>query len=294
VARVNAATGAATVFTGGANLTGLASIGSTLYGIRRSGGLDSLVTINRSTGAFTTVGSTGLTDIQALAGTPQGGLVAWSTANGLMNVNPVTGAISDVSGAGGGDIQTLEYDQDGVLYGLNPTTDRFVRVDPATGLTTDLFTVTANIRGMAHLSNPVSIIAAGPDGTFEINVATGKAVSIGGTPRNWKSLAYMRGPDEVVGVDGFNWYFIDQGNGATEQGAPYAQSFRAICEHLGDLNMDMVGIVDGAFGDTLHWANSNTGLTQMKGATGFNHITGIDRDTCACDVARWSFDRRRS
>jgi hypothetical protein len=115
------------------DLRGLAehpSNGHLLFGILQ-GTTDVLVTVDTTTGAVTTIGSTGRSGIQALC-LFQGQLLAWDIGAGLMRINQQTGLATDVNPAVGGstEIQFLTAHRDGRLLGGNRG---LFEIDPVTG-----------------------------------------------------------------------------------------------------------------------------------------------------------------
>jgi len=109
--------------------------------------IDILATIDMTTGAYTTVGSTGRTDIQALDISPAGAMYAIGVFGGLYQLNPATGAATVIGGSFGGDDQALQFDRDGTLYACR---GGLRLVDPVTGATTLIGpTGFTDIRGMA-------------------------------------------------------------------------------------------------------------------------------------------------
>ncbi len=162
-----------------ADIRGLAfSPSGVLYGLRY-GTPGVLVTINTSTGAVTTVGSTGLSLIQGLEFSPGGTLYAADLGKGIVTLNPATGAWTDANGPSG---QTIAFAPDGTLYvsaGYN-----LVTVDLATGATTTIVSGgLSDVRGMAYVSvTDIQPTAnAGPDQSVQQTTDYGATVTLDGS-----------------------------------------------------------------------------------------------------------------
>jgi hypothetical protein len=107
---------------------------------REDNGADTLVRINRTSGAVTVVGPTGLSGIEDLAFAADGTLCAWHdgpglAGAGLLVLDPLSGAATDPFPAVGesGDVRSLTFTQDGALYGAR---HQLYRIDPSTGVAT--------------------------------------------------------------------------------------------------------------------------------------------------------------
>jgi hypothetical protein len=128
--------------------------------------IDTLATIDLVSGAYTVIGPTGRTDIQALASSPAGVLYAVGTNLGgrLYQIDATTGAAAVVGGGSfGGDDQALEFLPDGTAYACRAN---LRSVDPATGQTTLVgATGFADIRGMAMLNAAPPACYANCDGS---------------------------------------------------------------------------------------------------------------------------------
>jgi hypothetical protein len=115
--------------------------------------IDRLASIDMTTGAYTVIGPTGRTDIQALAFSPSGTLYAIGINNGgtLLQLDPTTGAATVIGGGNyGGDDQALTFLPDGTAYACRVG---LRTVDPATGQTTLVGTVGGfDMRGLAFLA----------------------------------------------------------------------------------------------------------------------------------------------
>ena len=124
--QVDPATGAGTVFlslTGrpiGYGIRGMAFDGQDRLFVAMSRAetttIDLLATIDMTTGAYTSVGPTGRTDIQGLAFSPTGVLYAAGIFGGLYSLDTATGAGTVIGGSFQGDDQAIEFDTDGTLY----------------------------------------------------------------------------------------------------------------------------------------------------------------------------------
>ncbi len=116
--------------------------------------IDTLATIDTTTGAYTVIGPTGRTDIQGLAFSPSGTLygVGVNFGGRLYTLSTVSGAATTIGGgAMGDDTQSLEFDTDGTLYACRTN---LIRLDPATGASTLVGLVGSfDIRGMAMVGS---------------------------------------------------------------------------------------------------------------------------------------------
>jgi streptogramin lyase len=116
--------------------------------------IDTLATIDLVTGAYTVIGPTGRTDIQALASSPSGVLYAIGVNLGgrLYQLDPTTGfaSVVGVGGGYGGDDQALEFLPDGSAFACRVG---LRSVDLVTGTATLIGpTGFPDIRGMAMLN----------------------------------------------------------------------------------------------------------------------------------------------
>jgi hypothetical protein len=118
-----------------------------LYGVGSIGG-PQLYSIDPLTGQATVIGSTGLTSTTggALAISSSGTIYGSPTASRFGTYNGTTGTftniVNPVKPVGGG-WGALEFDESGVLYGLNvgagsPPPTHLARFDPTTGAVTDI------------------------------------------------------------------------------------------------------------------------------------------------------------
>lgn len=88
-------------------------------GTEGGGNPDNLWTINTSTGAGTSIGSTGFSSVQDITFSPNGTLYGWDISSGLLTINPATGVATDVNlSVGGINIQGIAFAPDGKLYGM--------------------------------------------------------------------------------------------------------------------------------------------------------------------------------
>src|SRR5204863_5897782 len=111
--------------------------------------VDTLATIDMTTGAYTVVGPTGRTDLQGLASNAAGDLHAAGISVGLVRIDTATGFGTIIGGSFGGDDQTLEFDSAGRLYSCRIN---LRSVDIGTGATTIIGpTGFTDIRGMAFV-----------------------------------------------------------------------------------------------------------------------------------------------
>jgi len=119
-----------------------------LFGVGSVGG-PQLYSINPATGQATVIGSTGLTSTTGggLAISPTGTYYGTPTASRFGTYDSGTGAYTDLGNpakpAGGGAYGALDFDENGVLYGLNvgpgsPPPTHLVIINPGTVGVTDL------------------------------------------------------------------------------------------------------------------------------------------------------------
>lgn len=168
----------------------------TLYVINR-GDVDSLYTVNVSTGVGTLVGSTGSGRIlQDLAFAPNGTLYAWDIFQGLFTVNTATGAATDVNPSEGAtaNIQSLAFSPDGTLYGAQYG---LFTIDTATGVPSSISTSgLSDVRGMEFDMGPaltLSIATHASAVTVCWNTATNKTYQLQhrldlGATNDWADL----------------------------------------------------------------------------------------------------------
>jgi hypothetical protein len=141
----------------------------TLYGVGSIGG-PQLYRINPLTGQATVIGNTGLTSTTGggLAISSAGLFHGTPTASRFGTYNPLTGAYTDIANPNkpvGGAYAALDYDENGVLYGLNlgsgsPPPSHLVTINPATGLVTDLGLSLPSLDGIAFAIVPEPSTAA--------------------------------------------------------------------------------------------------------------------------------------
>ena len=165
IIRIDPATGAGTVFLntvgrpGGFGIRGMAFDSSDhLYVVLSQAStttVDTLATIDMTTGIYSVIGPTGRSDIQGLAFSPSGTLYALGISLGgqLCTLNTSTGSSVTIGGGGmGDDTQALEFDTDGTCYASRAN---LIRVDPANGAATLIGpTGFADLRGMAMVGAP--------------------------------------------------------------------------------------------------------------------------------------------
>lgn len=184
----------------------------TLYGSSTS--LDSLYTIDRTTGHVTLVGAYNRAPVDpvmhGLEFYPPGDTLLgldWRD-KALVDVNPGTGqanmiGITPLTGFG-----SLAWDAGaGVLYGGDSTTDSLWEINPATGAGNLIgpFNVPAGSLGTAMAwSATYGVLAlnnAGNDGLYSINTSTGEATLIGETgTSNMIGLVVVPEPASLCGL----------------------------------------------------------------------------------------------
>jgi hypothetical protein len=135
-----------------------------LFGIGSIGG-PQLYSINLLSGQATAIGGTGLTSTTGggLAISPTGLFYGTPTASRFGTYNTTTGAYTNIANpakpAGGG-YGSLEFDENGVLYGLNvgsgsPPPTHVVTINPTTGAVTDLGASVTSLDAIAFQPAPV-------------------------------------------------------------------------------------------------------------------------------------------
>ncbi len=160
-----------------------AGLGSTLYGVGRSLGVENLYTVDQSTGAVTLIGPTGGASTSDLASdTRPGSFRLWGTDQGkLISINPATGAGSVVGTFNtppGNPISTLSFDSiTAKMYGTDGL-NRVFLIDPqsanVTLIATNSTTVAHNSLGFDNNGNQYTVDALGdPRDLYRVNTATG-------------------------------------------------------------------------------------------------------------------------
>lgn len=135
-----------------------------LFGIGSIGG-PQLYSINLLTGQATVIGTTGLTSTSggSLAINSAGLFYGTPTAGRFGTYNSTTGAYTDIANpakpAGGGAYGAFEFDENGILYGLNvgpgsPPPTHLVTINPTTGAVTDLGASLASLDAIAFQPVP--------------------------------------------------------------------------------------------------------------------------------------------
>ena len=121
-------------------------------------GIAPLYRIDLPSGVATLLGSTGVESIQSLAMSPSGVLYGFSinsTGAGLVTINQSTGVATDVNPLIGDQntaMQAMAFAQDGSLYGVGG--GNLFQISTTTGATTKLFSLNADVRGMAFIPVP--------------------------------------------------------------------------------------------------------------------------------------------
>lgn len=100
-----------------------------------------LYRVDRKSGSLSLIGDTGLVKIMDLAFDPNGTL--WATVgNVLYTLDMETGAPTEVVTITGveknNEIMGIGFTSDGILYGTTPYSDGFYRIDPASGVVTEI------------------------------------------------------------------------------------------------------------------------------------------------------------
>lgn len=161
---------------------------ATLLGVTLTG---DVYHIDEVTGAETLVGGSGFF-VNSTARDPLSGTIYSASTQGLITIDPLSGAGSLI-GSGGIMLSGLAFGPDGMLYGArNPFaaegfSDRLVRVDPATGVQSDVGPFGGQfgaVQAMAFVDDTLygwDLRATG--GLFTVDLATGAATDLpAGTP----------------------------------------------------------------------------------------------------------------
>lgn len=187
----------------GESINGLAydQANSTLYGINTS--TNALVTLDQSTGAFSTVGFTSGGQFNGLAHDAAAGvLYSVTTSDALYSINPATGLSTFIgNGSVPDQIEGLAMDSlSGKLFGLNGQGQIFL-IDPNAGVMVPLANpigVSGNWRGLTwdNTQNRLlaTLVGGGTGGQlWEVNPATGSGTFIGATTDFAQGLAKVDG-----------------------------------------------------------------------------------------------------
>jgi hypothetical protein len=221
---VNSATGAATNprATGINFLTGITfGTNGTLYGLTTfaSAPANSLVSINPSTGAPTTIGATGLSSIFEgdLAFDPTTGILygaldapsAPSAPYRLFTINPANGAATIVGNFTViNDISALAFSAGGALYALNTGNEQLHTINKSTAATistVNLSVALGTSAGMAFDPATGTLYVAdgagaGTDNLYTLNTTTGLMTLVGSTglSNGLAGLAFVPEPSSLL------------------------------------------------------------------------------------------------
>lgn len=181
------------------------------YGVTTS---DSLYRIDLSTGAVTTVGSMGVSNmIEGLAVAPNGQLYGTDTQGQLYAIDATTGAGTLLFSLGTGNIEGLDFlGHTLVAATFSATPSRLFSIDLSSGAMTDFVTIATGLnastnRALAFLDTDTAFVSNDAGGSlaglFRIDLSTGTSTLVGNLSVSSGQLASMD-----IAADG-NLYGLD-------------------------------------------------------------------------------------
>ncbi|MBI4612995.1 MAG: hypothetical protein HY720_05240 [Planctomycetes bacterium] len=261
----------------------------TIYGANGGAGGLQIITIDRTTGIATLVGS-GTSAVVGLAYNRNTGVLygVASTGDDFLIIEKSTGATTNVGNLGFTIVEGLAFDPNtNTLYGSDISTDQLIRINTATGAGTAVGPLgLASVEGLAFDPNTNTLYGTdlGIDKIVTINTATGAASQLGATlgygqvaglavastpvPAPPPPLyASDTGLDELITID------RNTGVGTSVGALGYAR-----VEGLA-YNRN-TGVLYGSDvpGNRIIIINKSTGASMPVGATGFASVDGLDYD----------------
>jgi cysteine-rich repeat protein len=188
-----------------------AIIPGALYAVNSGLGGHFLMTIDKTTGAVTTIGNTGLT-IDGMTIGPNGVMYVADNSfsrTRLLTLDPLTGALDiNIGSTGSRNLEALaSRPTDGALFAIDPAEDQLLSLNVGTGLATPVGPLgsTENFFGLTF-SNDGSTLFAMVHQTgvlYTINQSTGAATAVGNSGRSFGPLALAidRATDELFMAD---------------------------------------------------------------------------------------------
>jgi len=236
-----------------------ANAASILYGVENSA--NSLLTIDTSSGASTTVGGIGFTSVRSLAydAISDTMYAVENTTDQLLTIDLNTGAGTVVGAVGFGNVQGLTFASSGTLYGTDTSTNQLITIDTSSGTGT---AVSANQLGFS---------------------------AVGG-------LAFDTFSGTLFGVD-----FLTDQLISIDTGTGIGNAVGSSLDPTGSLgSLDVVGLAYdaslGLFGadtgsDRLITINSLTGAATVVGSLGVTSINGLSfaQQVVPIPAAAWLF-----
>ncbi|MEO6593539.1 MAG: hypothetical protein ABIP94_02160 [Planctomycetota bacterium] len=194
-----------------ADLHGLANGGGQFMVGIEAGPIDTLVRIDKLTGAKTTIGATGFSNIEALENYNYT-LYAWDTVAGLLHVSPQTGGAIDVNPAIGGagvQIEWLSTRSDGKLVGGQ---NSLYELDVNTGVVTLIANLGAlDLRGADAWQSATHPYGSGCNGAYGLVSLT---AVVTGSPAAGLTLRSTNHAPNAMGVVIFGLSNTSYGGGA--------------------------------------------------------------------------------
>ena len=203
------------------------TIPGALYAVNSGIGGQFLMTLDKTTGAVTTIGSTGLV-IDGMTIDPNGVMYAADNAGErLVTLDPMTGALDLVIGSTGfGILEGLAArPTDGALFAIDLPGDQLLSLNTGTGAATPIggFGTTDSIAGLSFSNDGLTLYAMGhtSGSLYTINQSTGAATFIGssGQTSGPLALAVDRATDSLfmsdwTGGNSMNFFSIDSTSAA--------------------------------------------------------------------------------
>ena len=184
-------------------------IAGALYAVNSGTSGQFLMTLDKTTGAVTTIGSTGLT-IDGMTIGPNGVMYAADNSNKkLVTLNPMTGAVDLILGSTGfGTLEGLASRPTvGALFAVTFLGAQLLSLNPSTGAATLVGGLGTGdkLTGLAFSNDGLTLFGMGFSSglLYTINQSTGAATVVGasGRPSGPLALAIDRATDELFMAD---------------------------------------------------------------------------------------------